>query len=132
MYDYVIEKPELNEETLAHYGVKGMKWRKHKTPRQRMRESKRLERLTKFQRELNNIDETTTSKDYGSTPTSGSARGMNWAEGLFVYGTDKKIKNELYKRRKKQLGTANSLTGGEGSNIKSGLKAGKKRANKKK
>lgn len=29
-YDYVITKPELNEETLMHYGVKGMKWRKLK------------------------------------------------------------------------------------------------------
>lgn len=29
-YDYVITKPDLNEETLAHYGVKGMKWRRHK------------------------------------------------------------------------------------------------------
>ena len=28
MYDYIITKPELNEDTLAHYGVKGMKWRK--------------------------------------------------------------------------------------------------------
>lgn len=25
-YDYVITKPELNEDTLAHYGVLGMKW----------------------------------------------------------------------------------------------------------
>ena len=29
-YDGVITKPELNEETLTHYGVKGMKWRKRK------------------------------------------------------------------------------------------------------
>lgn len=28
MYDYVTTKPELNEEILAHYGIKGMKWRK--------------------------------------------------------------------------------------------------------
>ncbi len=28
-YDYIIEKPPLNEDTLAHYGVKGMKWRHH-------------------------------------------------------------------------------------------------------
>lgn len=28
MYDYVTTKPELNEETLAHYGIKGMKWKK--------------------------------------------------------------------------------------------------------
>lgn len=26
MYDYVITKPPLNEETLMHYGVMGMKW----------------------------------------------------------------------------------------------------------
>lgn len=25
-YDYIITKPELNEDTLAHYGVPGMKW----------------------------------------------------------------------------------------------------------
>ena len=29
MYDYIIEKPELNEDTLAHYGIKGMKWKNH-------------------------------------------------------------------------------------------------------
>lgn len=29
IYDYVIEKPELNENTLAHYGIKGMKWKNH-------------------------------------------------------------------------------------------------------
>ena len=29
-YDYVITKPDLNEDTLAHYGVKGMKWKRHK------------------------------------------------------------------------------------------------------
>ena len=31
MYDYVSTKPELNEETLTHYGIKGMKWRKKLT-----------------------------------------------------------------------------------------------------
>ena len=30
IYDFVITKPELNEETLAHYGVKGMKLHKRK------------------------------------------------------------------------------------------------------
>ena len=29
-YDYIIEKPELNEDTLTHFGIKGMKWRKRK------------------------------------------------------------------------------------------------------
>ena len=28
IYDYVVTKPPLNEDTLTHYGVKGMKWRK--------------------------------------------------------------------------------------------------------
>ena len=27
-YDYITTKPELNEKTLAHYGIKGMKWKK--------------------------------------------------------------------------------------------------------
>ncbi len=30
MYDYIITKPELNEDTLAHFGIKGMKWKRHK------------------------------------------------------------------------------------------------------
>lgn len=30
IYDYIITKPELNEDTLAHYGVKGMRWRNRK------------------------------------------------------------------------------------------------------
>lgn len=30
-YDYIITKPPLDEDTLAHYGIKGMKWRKRKT-----------------------------------------------------------------------------------------------------
>ena len=38
MYDYIIEKPELNEETLAHYGVKGMKWNKRKNKANHMAE----------------------------------------------------------------------------------------------
>lgn len=29
-FTYSYEKPELNEYTLEHYGVKGMKWRKRK------------------------------------------------------------------------------------------------------
>ena len=29
-YDYVITKPDLNEDTLTHYGVKGMKWKRRK------------------------------------------------------------------------------------------------------
>lgn len=28
IYDGVINKPELNEDLLMHYGIKGMKWRK--------------------------------------------------------------------------------------------------------
>lgn len=29
-YDYITSKPPLNEDTLAHYGVKGMKWKRRK------------------------------------------------------------------------------------------------------
>ena len=30
MYDYIITKPPLDEDTLAHYGVKGMRWHHRK------------------------------------------------------------------------------------------------------
>ena len=30
MYDYIIEKPDLDEDLLMHFGIKGMKWRKRK------------------------------------------------------------------------------------------------------
>lgn len=30
IYDYITTKPPLNNETLAHYGIKGMKWRRRK------------------------------------------------------------------------------------------------------
>ena len=39
-YDYIITKPELNEETLAHYGVLGMKWGHRKLDRQLARSKK--------------------------------------------------------------------------------------------
>ena len=28
IYDYIATKPELDDDLLAHYGIKGMKWRK--------------------------------------------------------------------------------------------------------
>lgn len=44
MYDYVTTKPELNDETLTHYGVKGMKWH---------RKTKRLHDALKEKRKRN-------------------------------------------------------------------------------
>ena len=29
IYDYITTKPPLDEDTLAHYGIKGMKWKNH-------------------------------------------------------------------------------------------------------
>jgi len=29
VYDYITTKPPLDEDTLAHYGIKGMKWKNH-------------------------------------------------------------------------------------------------------
>lgn len=37
-YDYVITKPPLEEDTLAHYGIKGMKWRRRKTKSSRKKD----------------------------------------------------------------------------------------------
>lgn len=40
IYDYIIEKPPLNEDTLAHYGVKGMKWRHRKGRKSTVRKAR--------------------------------------------------------------------------------------------
>lgn len=44
MYDYVTTKPELNDKTLTHYGIKGMKWH---------RKTKRLHDALKEKRKRN-------------------------------------------------------------------------------
>lgn len=46
-YDYIITKPELNEETLMHYGVLGMKWGHRKLDRQLSRIDKAYDRNKK-------------------------------------------------------------------------------------
>lgn len=43
IYDYITTKPPLNESTLAHYGVKGMKWGRRKKIRRKPDDWKKKE-----------------------------------------------------------------------------------------
>lgn len=61
VYDYVNTKPELNEETLAHYGIKGMKWHKSRL------KSKTQELWAKTKRHIRGIDPETPTTYNGFT-----------------------------------------------------------------
>lgn len=63
IYDYVQTKPPLNEETLAHYGVKGMRWGHRK---RQLIESGFTRRLAKRQvrNERKNLNQDVTKSRY--------------------------------------------------------------------
>lgn len=75
MYDYIIEKPELNEETLAHYGVKGMKWNKSKNKANHMAED-----IIKSRRQMG---------------TSGRTSSRKIKKGVSPYKIDPRITSTL-------------------------------------
>lgn len=115
MYDYIIEKPELNEDTLAHYGVKGMKWKKHLKGKYYSLKSKAGEKITKKLR----------GSTYSHVPTNN-------------YGT-KTIKNDLHSEdmswdtgRVYKFDVPTSKSGSRGSNVERGIAAGRERAKKRK
>lgn len=53
IYDYVINKPSLDE-ALEHYGVKGMKWKKRKHPKEAARQKRAAEDLNSVRNETIN------------------------------------------------------------------------------
>jgi len=127
MYDYIIEKHELNEETLSHYGIKGMKWKKRKN-RKKSKKEKEIER----NRAGNHIySEDITTNNGNTLLKRGTMTGIEaWAR-LNTYGKEA-TEAEAYRRRKLYGGTSNSLTGQDGSNIERGIAAGRERVKKKK
>ena len=108
VYDGVITKPELNEDTLAHYGIKGMKWKK------------RLKNA--YYRGKSKLGETNV----------GLLRKFNLIKNpAIVTGNDGYNKGDtsVYpKKRKIDYGKANSKSGQEGSRVNEGIAAGRQRA----
>lgn len=115
MYDYIIEKPELNEDTLAHYGINGMKWRKRLKGKYYSTKSKAGEKITK------------------------TLRGRTYPHVLSNnYGT-KNMKDDPYDEDKAwttgriyKWDVPTSKSGSRGANVERGIEAGRERVKKKK
>ena len=88
-YDYVSIKPPLNEDTLAHYGVKGMKWKKRL-------KGKYYKTKSKIQGALANT------------------KGKNPIPEDFLPGLER-LDSQYYLTKKKMYGRANFLSGQEGA-----------------
>lgn len=114
MYDGVIEKPELNEETLAHYGIKGMKWKNHKAKilenayeekKQRGEETKeRLNALFKKKKE--------TTLDILNQQKTKSLRKLTSGKGSSSSSKSKETDNndKEAEKKSKEIGSNNGLT----------------------
>lgn len=87
MYDYIIEKPELNEDTLAHYGIKGMKWKKHLKGKYYSLKSKAGEKITKQRRKRAGLDDSTISKTYSQKSYQGFGSPIKYAHGTGIRDT---------------------------------------------
>lgn len=112
VYDYVTTKPELNEETLAHYGIKGMKWRKRLKGKYYSMKSKLGEKKTKFTRTLNLINKDVATTNNGKkivTTSKNQYRKPIGIESISNAGSKGKRKWVL-----KDDGKAGSNSGREG------------------
>lgn len=99
-YDYVTTKPELNEDTLQHYGVKGMKWRHRKA---RIK-GKTLEARAKINRKLRGIKDNEISWYNGKTSSgrtdSGKALSTSGViKGNATYNGKRETQNDGYSKK---------------------------------
>lgn len=125
VYDYVTTKPELNEETLAHYGIKGMKWRKRLKGKYYSMKSKLGEKKTKFTRTLNLIDKEVATTNNGKKMASTSKNQYRKLMGIESISNAGKPNNKR-KWVLKDDGKAGSHSGREGLRDVKTTKVGKK------
>lgn len=118
VYDYVTTKPELNEETLMHYGIKGMKWRKHIKGKYYSTKSKLQGLNTKIKRKVNGINNpeevSATTKAQTYITTSNGKKILNLGKRDFMFSL------------RKDTGKSNSKSGNAGLKDVSTTKVGKK------
>lgn len=93
MYDYIIIKPELNEETLMHYGVLGMKWGKRKDKSVSFRKQKRIDKKNKIKQYKKDIRKAYNvyNKDYNYYNYGKNIGGFKSAAKLKYDIKDKKM-----------------------------------------
>ena len=114
MYDYIVNKPELNEDTLAHYGIKGMKWRKRKN---KFKDSVDYELKKKKKKVLDNYlgPNDLTQKGYPSSRSQLNGGGVGQRLGGIYSGRRKYQANERNKNA--MLGDSRYRSSGAASDI---------------
>ena len=97
MYDYIIEKPDLDEDLLMHYGVLGMKWRKKAS--KKLKSSKKSKAARKEFKDM--VDKAYAKK---SNAMLGESRFQPSEKNLNAMYKDKRYagKNGKYKGYKKK------------------------------
>ena len=123
VYDYIITKPPLDEECLAHYGIKGMKWRSKK--------KKKAEKLEDMSRRLKkrNKNGDLTDKGFDSSKSNYKLK-LNTATGKVEGGFDKsgvQVGAGLRAARERK-----AIKDKNDAFVKRGTEAGRERVKKKK
>lgn len=142
IYDYIITKPPLDEDTLAHYGIKGMKWHKHLKSKYYSAKSKLQEKIAKARRKKAGLEadeiSTTTSKHnqqgFGSrikyaAPTGVRDTGTGVSKGV-KYRFNSNMRS--YDRSDSEYYTPGRTRETKESELRRGIEAGRKRAGIKK
>lgn len=94
MYDYIITKPPLDDDTLTHFGVKGMKWgvRKDKDKPVSARKQKRIDKKNKIKQYKSEIKK----YKFGQKKNFGY---YNYATSVGGYKSAAKIKYDIEDRK---------------------------------
>ena len=149
-YDYVINKPELNEDTLMHYGIKGMKWKNHiyslknkAVANYGNAKNKVLTMLPILNNNLKTVGKKTKGKYYRAKSKMAELNAQSARLHTGVKDTDttqktRTIRTGYYNKweahgiKSGTNGKANSHSGQVGSRVNQGIAAGRERVAKKK
>ena len=126
VYDYITTKPPLDEDTLAHYGIKGMKWKNHiyaiknaVTNGYSQARNRVLTMLPQLQNRLN-AGISTARKKANTAYSSGSKKANS------MYSTARKKANAAYASGRKK---ANSMYSTAKKKANAAYASGSKKAN---
>ena len=132
-YDYIINKPELNEDTLSHYGIKGMKWRKHLKGKYYSLKSKAGEAITKRNRKKNGMQVEDISENNGKRSRIPGSETRHLVDFYKKYDNNPEISNISAGSYNKSTRNTHNIWGRiPNRDVERGIEAGRERAKKRK